>query len=196
MLPFRAGILMLAASVLPADCHADAKAGENKGQLCLLCHRVAYAAAPLSTIPLLEGLPATYVYLQIKAFKEKRRDDYAMQTNVEMLSDRDMRDIAEYLSGLRPLRASYRLDPKHVAAGKARAEELQCRACHLPNFSGAGQIPRLAGQTPGYLRAQLKAFISGRRPHGTGAQTAPSMPLTDEDIEGLAQFLASLEIVR
>jgi cytochrome c553 len=197
ILSLKALILILTALVaLPAESFADATAGENKAQLCLLCHKAANATAPLSRIPLLEGLPAPYVYLQTKAFKEKRRDDYAMQTNVEMLSDEDMRDIADYLSGLRPLRASYQLDPSKVAAGKARAEALKCRTCHLPNFSNAGEIPRLAGQTPGYLRAQLEAFVSGKRPHGAGARTAQPIPLTEQDIEALAQFLASFDTDR
>lgn len=190
----RVVILALAALVLPAELLADVKAGEKKAQLCLLCHRVDHTTGPLSTIPLLEGQPARYLYLQTKAFKEKRRQDYVMQTNVASLSERDMRDIADYLSGLKPLRGSYQLDPAKVAVGKARAEELGCGTCHLPNVSRADEIPRLAGQTPGYLRAQLEAFASGKRSHGRGSQRAPAMTLSGQEMEGLAEFLASLEI--
>jgi cytochrome c553 len=116
-----------------------------------------------------------------------------MQTNVANLSDRDMRDIADYLSAQRPPRTPYQLDSAKVVAGKARAEELKCAACHLPTFHGTGEIPRLAGQTPGYVKTQLEVFGSGKRQHGTGQRTAPATALNDEDVESLAQFLASLE---
>ena len=189
----RVAILVLAALVLPAESFADARAGEQKAQLCLLCHKVAHASAPMSRIPLLEGQPARYLYLQTKAFKEKRRDDYVMQTNAANLSDKDMRDIAEYLSGLRQPQGSYQLDPATVAVGKTLAADLKCGTCHLPTYSGTDEVSRLAGQTPGYLRAQLEAFGSGKRPHGVGQRSAPAMLLSEQALDGLAQFLASLE---
>jgi cytochrome c553 len=189
----RVAILLLAALVLPAESFGDAKAGEKKAQLCLLCHKVAHASAPMSRIPLLEGQPARYLYLQTKAFKEKRRDDYAMQTNTANVSDKDMRDIAEYLSGLRQPQGSYQLDPATVAVGKALAADFKCGTCHLPTYSGADEVPRLAGQTPGYLRAQLEAFGSGKRPHGVGQRSARAILLSEQALDGLAQFLASLE---
>jgi len=189
----RVAILVLAVLVLPAESFADAKAGEKKAQLCLLCHKVANTSAPWSMMPLLEGQPARYLYLQTKAFKEKRRAEPSMQANAANLSDRDMRDIADYLSAQKPLRGSYQLDPAKVAVGKAKAEDLRCATCHLPTFSGTGEIARLAGQTPAYLGAQLEAFGSGKRPHGIGQRSAPAMTLSEQEVEGLAQFLASLE---
>ena len=61
------------------------------------------------------------------------------------------------------------------------------------NGAGKGEIPRLAGQTPGYLQAQLEAFGSGKRRHGTGQTSVPALALSEQEIEGLAQFLASRE---
>jgi cytochrome c553 len=189
-----APLLLLALTMLlPVESLADAKAGEQKAQLCLLCHKLSNAIAPLSAIPLLEAQPARYLYLQTKAYKEKQRTDHVMQTNTANLSDRDMRDIADYLSAHKPLRASYQLDPALVAAGKAKTEELKCATCHLPTFHGGGEIPRLAGQTPGYLKAQLEAFAAAKRPHGTGQRSAPAMTLSEHEMDGLAQFFASLE---
>ena len=132
--------------------------------------------------------PARYLYLQTNAFKERRRDDYAMQANVATLTDRDMRDIAAYLSSLPPVRGVFPLDPEKVAKGRARVEALACATCHLPTFGATGDIPRLAGQTPGYTRAQLEAFRAGKRPHGT----APAAALTGDDADAIAQYLASL----
>jgi cytochrome c553 len=188
-----AGILVLAGLLLHAESVAATTAGEKKAQLCLLCHKVANASAPGSAMPLLEGQPAQYLYLQTKAYKEKRRAEPAMQTNVANLSDRDLRDIAAWLAAQRPAPAAYQLDPAKVAVGKTKAEQLGCATCHLPTFYGAGDVPRLAGQTPGYIKARLEDFGAGKRRHGTGPRSAPATPLNDQEMEGLAQFLASLE---
>ena len=181
--------LVLVALLLPAWAFADAKAGEKKAQLCLLCHKVANTTAPLSLMPLLEAQPARYLYVQTRAFKENRRSEPSMQANVANLTDRDIRDIADYLATLKPLRAAAPLDPAKVAAGKAKADELGCATCHQPTFRGADTIPRLAGQTSGYVKAQLEAFGAGRRKHGT----APAVTLTEDEMDALAQFTASLD---
>ena len=187
------GILLIAGLLLPGEAFADAKAGEKKAQLCLLCHKVANASASGSAMPLLEAQPAKYLYLQTRAYKERRRAEPAMQTNVANLSDRDLRDIADWLAAQRPLRAAYQLDPAKIAVGKTKAEQLGCATCHLPTFYGTGEVPRLAGQTPGYAKAQLEDFGVGKRRHGAGQRTAPATSLNDQEMEGLAQFFASLE---
>lgn len=187
------GILVLAGLLLPGVSFADAKAGEKKAQLCFLCHKIANASAPGSAMPLLEAQPARYLYLQTKAYKEKRRAEPAMQTNVANLSDRDMRDIADWLATQRLPRAAYQLDQAKIAAGKTRTEQLGCATCHLPTFYGAGEVPRLAGQTPGYVKAQLEDFGLGKRRHGTDQRSAPAMSLNDQEMEALAQFFSSLE---
>ena len=186
-------ILVLAGLFLPRESFADAKVGEKKAQLCLLCHKVANASAPGSAVPLLEAQPANYLYAQTKAYKEKRRAEPAMQANVASISDRDLRDIADWLAAQKPVRAAYQLDPTKVAMGKPRVEQLACATCHLPSFYGTDDVPRLAGQTPGYLKAQLEDFGLGKRRHGTGQRSAPATPLNDQEMEGLAQFLASLD---
>lgn len=186
-------MILLYALAFPLVVSADMKVGEKKAQLCLLCHKLANANAPRAMVPLLEAQPSRYLYLQTKAYKEKRRPDSIMQTNSASLSDRDMRDIADYLARQKPLRATYSLDAAKIAGGGAKAEELKCATCHLPSFAGKGEIPRLAGQVPGYLLAQLEAFQAGKRAHGAGPKAAPALKLSEEETESVAQFLASLD---
>lgn len=77
------------------------------------------------------------------------------------------------------------------AAGRDAAA--QCRACH--GIDGIGQmpnVPNLAGQNELYLQQQLRAYRSGER-------QAPQMSviaagLSDEDINNLAAWYASIEI--
>ena len=174
--------------MLPAVASADAKAGAKKAQLCLLCHKVANTTTPASIMPMLEAQPARYLYLQTKAFKEKRRAEPSMQTNAANLSDRDMRDIADYLAAQKPIRAAHPVDPAKAAAGKETAEALECGSCHLPTYHGKDDVPRLAGQTAGYVIAQLELFGAGKRKHGTADIT-----LSPPQMESLAHFFAALE---
>lgn len=179
--------LTLVLAVIPSVAGADAKAGEKKAQLCLLCHKpnnqVAY-------VPTLEGQPREYLYLQIKAYKERRRPDPVMQTNVASLSDRDMRDIAEYFASRSPVRQSFAVDAARVARGKTKAEDLRCAACHLADFSGKKEVPRLAGLHPKYGEAQIRDFAATKRPH---PRVDGMTGLAAEDAEALAEYFAQLE---
>lgn len=179
-------LLIALIAFAPAIAHADAKAGEKKAQLCLLCHK---PNNPAAYVPTLEGQTREYLYAQIKAYKEKRRPDPAMQTNVATLSDKDMRDIADYFASRKPVRASFQLDPQKIAKGESKAKELNCATCHGPDFSGKKEVPRLAGLEPRYLGPQMVAFKLAKRPHpavdGLGA-------ISEEDAENLAQYFAQL----
>lgn len=77
------------------------------------------------------------------------------------------------------------------AAGRNIAK--QCRTCH--GLDGVGRmpnVPNLSGQNELYLEKELRAYRSGVR-------KAPQMSviasgLSDEDIENLAAWYASIEI--
>ena len=153
-------LAVLAAASL--DAFADSKAGEKKAQLCLLCHKPSNVMA---AAPLLEAQPAKYLVAATTAYKSGKRPDPVMQTNVAKLSARDIGDIADYFASRPPVKGVYTADVTNAAAGEARMTELKCAACHGPAFAGADLVPRLAGQTTGYLVSQLEAFASGRRPH-------------------------------
>lgn len=117
--------------------------------------------------PLLEAQPAKYLVQAINEFKTGKRSDpgLLMKTNVGSLPARDIRDIADYFASRPPLTGVYVTDPDKVAAGEKRVAELTCGSCHGSNFAGSGAVPRLAGQTPGYLIRQLEAYAEGRRTH-------------------------------
>lgn len=157
-------VLIILGLLTSIDAVADARAGEKKAQLCLICHK---PGMPNALAPLLEAQPAKYLVRAINEYKTGKRSDpgLLMKTNVGSLSARDIRDIADYFSSRPPLTGVYVTDPDKVAAGEKRVAELKCGSCHGQNFAGSEAIPRLAGQTPGYLVRQLEAFAEGRRTH-------------------------------
>lgn len=171
----------------PASAYADARAGETKAQLCALCHKPNNTSAYL---PTLEGQTWQYLYNQIKAYQAGRRRGDIMQTNVASLTDVDIRDIVDYFASQKPIRASFMLDPNKVALGKSKARERQCGACHRSDFSGDGDVPRLAGLDPRYGSGQIVDFASGKRPH---PRAQDMRDLSRHDAECLAHFFAHLE---
>jgi len=95
-------LVVLALAAASSDAQADARAGEKKAQLCLLCHRTGTLFG--AGIALLEGRPAREIVSAVMDFKAGRRISPAMQPNVERLSARDIADIAEYFAAQAPAR--------------------------------------------------------------------------------------------
>jgi cytochrome c553 len=170
---------------LPLHAVADAKAGEQKAELCLLCHR---EGPELRFAPLLEQQPAEYLVAATTAFKTAQRKQPAMNTNAANLSQADIRDIAEYFAA-KPLQPSNEtLDPAKIAVGAELVSQSGCAGCHAPTFHGAGTVPRLAGQKQRYLAWQLETLRGGSRSHPPGLSVLGDRT----DVENIASYLASL----
>jgi cytochrome c553 len=171
---------------------ADAKAGETKAQICLACHKPQHR---LADMPLLEGQPATYLIVQLKAYKEGRRADgtSGMQASAANLSDRDMRDISDFFASQRVPSVAYQVDSAKAALGQNRAAEFGCVNCHRTDRNTTSAVPRLAGQAFGYSIAQLQAFAAGKRFHGVGSNAAPAVSLNSAEMEDLANYFAQLK---
>lgn len=180
----------LLALVFPfSDACADARAGEKKAQLCLLCHRVESAVGA----PTLEQQPSKYLVAQISAFKSGKRVGPEMQSNVVRLSANDIQDISDYFSSQRakPARFAADPDPKTIELGAASAKQLNCANCHSEDYRGGKDMPRLAGQVPTYLVRQMDEFKRAARPHP--AISASAEKLNDPTIEALGMYFGKLE---
>ena len=86
-----------------------------------------------------------------------------------------------------------------IAAGKQKS--VVCAACHGAdgNATADGQYPRLAGQYADYIAQALHEYQDGTRKHsipgivrGNAIMQGMAAPLTDQDIDNLAAYYASL----
>ena len=84
-----------------ATLKGDPVQGKAKAALCAACHGVAGVSInPLW--PSLAGQQEQYLVKQIKAFRDREREEITMQPFVENLSDQDVADLAAFYAGLSP----------------------------------------------------------------------------------------------
>ena len=190
---FIAGTLaIIAVSPVRGAAAQDAEAGARKAaEVCAACHG-ATGNSTQGLYPSLAGQTARYIYLQLKDFNEGRRTDPVMTPIAKTLTRDDMFNVAAYFSAqeLRP--ADFAADPAKVALGQTKAAETLCTMCHGGGFLGQNEIPRVAGQHYEYTVKQLRDFRERKRTNDAGNMTAVARTLSDEDIENLAQYLATL----
>ena len=86
-----------------------------------------------------------------------------------------------------------------LASAEGNAEDgaaigYSCLGCHgiegYRNAYPSYRVPKLGGQKTGYLGDALRGYRDGTRPHPT--MTAQASSLTDQQIEDVAAYLASL----
>jgi len=181
---------MVAAGAAPAF-SGDADAGRAKSKPCAACHGPD-GNAKIPGTPSLAGQPTMFTQGQLIKFRDGRRKNDQMTKFVAELPDEDMADLAAFYAAQTPKQRPAKLDPQKVANGKKAAEFYRCTSCHRPNLAGHEQIPRLAGQDLQYLRKLIRGFKEKTASDLDGTMTTSAQPITEEDIEILAQFLASL----
>ena len=170
---------------------SKAEAGRAKAKTCAACHG-ADGNATIPGTPSLAGQPTMFTHWQLIKYRDGRRKDPQMSPFAAKLSDEDMADLAAFYATQTATRRPATLDPQKVDDGKKAAVFYQCTSCHRPDLRGHEQIPRLAGQDLQYLRKLIRGFKEKTASDLDGTMTMAAVPLSEDDIEVLAQFLASL----
>ena len=164
----------------------------GKAGACIVCHGPGGNSTDPS-IPSLAGQPAQFIAMQLYLYREGNRKDAQMTPMASALSNADMNELAAYFSGQKPAVPSHRTAPENAAVGRRLAEQHHCVQCHGPALLGLQHIPRLAGQHYAYLRTQLRGFKSSTRFDLDGQMSSAAQPLSDADIEILADYLAGMK---
>jgi len=180
----------------------DPAVGAEIAQGCAGCH-TADGNSTVAMFPRLAGQHVDYLKVQLFVFKIGARPGTMMNPVAAALSDQQIADVAAYFASQEPNGAPWPdLAPDQVErgatifhAGVVADNVIACAICH--GSSGAGiaatTAPRIAGQSPDYLRAVLAEF---RAVEDFGVPAANAMHvvasnLTETDLEAVIAFLAS-----
>jgi len=160
-------------------------------EACIGCHGL-NGNAQTQAYPRLAGQPEAYLRKQLSAFASGERNDPTMTSLALSMSEQEVDGLAKHFSKMAPApNATFRGDTALVARGEALVKGNNCAACHGQRLEGREAYPRLAGQGSGYLRDQLTRFKSGERRDTGGVMAAVTANLSLQDIDAVAQFLAS-----
>jgi len=159
-------------------------------KLCGACHGED-GNSRMPNTPSLAGQPEFYLTNQLFLFREGVRNVPGMSELLKGLKDDDLVALAGHFAALEPKASEETIDPALAKRGAALVEPMRCASCHLPDFAGQDQMPRLAKQRIDYLIHSLKQFRDNKR---SGADTLMSnvvIGVSDNDIAALAHYVTS-----
>ncbi|WP_270935110.1 c-type cytochrome [Falsiroseomonas oryzae] len=183
----------LLAAALPGAAFAqDARRGADlAAHLCVNCHG-ADGRSQTQGVPSLAGQQTEFITLQLILFREGIRQVPAMTPFAANLPDRDIEDLAAFFASLPagPPDDREPRDAARFAAGQALSGPRNCAVCHMPNYAGRNQVPRLTGQREDFLAQTLKDYRDGRRIGADPQMNGAVAGLSDADLIALAHYLA------
>jgi cytochrome c553 len=157
---------------------------------CAVCHGPG-GNATIPQFPSLAGQPRVFLENQLVLIREGLRDTPAMKDVMAGMTDEQIGALASHYAA-QPVAA--RPEPAHpdrARLGAETARRMLCGTCHLPDYSGQAQVPRLAGQNEQYLRLSMRQFRDQPGPGRDTIMAASLYGLSDADLDNLAHYLAS-----
>lgn len=158
-------------------------------EICSACHgKDGNALVPLT--PSLASQPETFLVSQMILFREGLRVVPTMAAVFSKTSEQDLLDLAAYFNQqtLKPTAGAR--DAALYETGAALSKRGSCGGCHLPDYRGREQIPRLAGQREDYLAATMIAYRDSKRSGTDTTMTGILYGISDAEIKALAHYLA------
>lgn len=185
--------LLSVAILFGASAHAaDIAAGKEKAELCVGCHGE-NGISQMENTPSLAAQPDQFVQWQLVYFRAGARKNEQMQPIVEQLNNDDIRNLGAYFASLAPPKPPADDNPDLSKKGAQAAAGRRCASCHTDSYAGTKAVARVAGQRHEYLLKALHDYKSGVRSGGGQAAMADvAYPLSEEEIEALAHYLAHL----
>ena len=168
-----------------------------------MCHSQEGNTPDLAFVPRLAHQNETYIVEQLKAFRDGSRAGppgmLYMWPISQSMTEKQIQVAAKWYAE-QPPATPFPANPSVNAQGRdifqngiLKASVAACSSCHGPKAAGNGIFPRLAGQTPQYLLAQLRYFSSGVRNDKNADVMKPiASHLTEEQMNAVAHYISTL----
>ena len=160
---------------------------QERLQLCGTCHGED-GNSKMEKTPSLAGQPELFLTNQLILFRERLRKSEVMEPFVKGMADPDIVALAAHYAKLPPEPSSEPVDQALVARGAELAQTMHCGSCHLPDYVGREQMPRLAHQRIDYTIDTLIAYREGKRYGVDTSMNGVMYGVSDQDIRALANI--------
>lgn len=159
-------------------------------QLCATCHGET-GNSKMENTPSLAGQPELFLTNQLILMREGVRKSEIMAPFVKGLKDDVIISLSAHYAKLPPASENQPVDAELVKRGAQLSVSLRCGSCHLPDYSGRDQMPRLTHQRMDYMISTLTAYRDGQRSGIDTSMNGVMYGTSDSDIRALAHYLAS-----
>jgi len=166
----------------------------NKGWI--TCHGQDGDAPIMPNYPKLAGQNLDYIVAQMADIKSGARHNgqsLVMKGIMHTVSSENMSTIAGWLASL-PRTSGMATDPTLAAQGAKLYQSKMCYTCHGPDAQTPimPNYPKLSGQNPAYVIAQMKDIKSGARNNGFAVTMTGFMSqVNEQEMKAIAQWLVS-----
>jgi cytochrome c553 len=168
-----------------------AEVPQERLQLCATCHGES-GNSKMDKTPSLAGQPELFLTNQLILFRDKLRRSEVMEPFAQGLKDDEIIALAAHYAKLPSEPSGEPVDRSLIAKGRDIAGKLFCASCHLPDYAGREQMPRLAHQRIDYLVDTMIAYREGTRSGIDTSMNAVMYQVSDPEIRALAHYLASI----
>jgi cytochrome c553 len=174
--------------------------GKYKAELCQGCHGEKGISMD-EMAPNLAGQYAYYINKELLEFQSGARTHQIMSDLAKTIDEAEISDISHFFASQKMMQGNGSGDnpvgKKLFLKGDPSRSIPACKSCHGVNGKGmAPNIPTypvIGGQHKGYLRAQMVNWRSDERRNSPGGiMNMFAKPLTDAEIEALADYLSGL----
>lgn len=190
--------LLVPASAFAARTPGDPAIGAAIAErVCVACHGPT-GVSPIPNTPKLAGLHANYLVKQMRDYRDGKRTHEVMTGIVAGLTQEEFDHVAAHFAEQEPIpgvvtdHSLLPLGQSIYLNGDPGRGVPSCSGCHGDAGEGTRRFPRLAGQSIDYTLEQMRRFAAGERANDRGLMQTVSDRLTDDEIQAVAQYIASL----
>ena len=163
----------------------------GKAKACAACHGED-GNSSISGTPSIAGQPRIFLENYLIMTREGVRGSEVMQVLLKGVPDAEIIALSNHYAGLKASPLSGSVDRNLFERGRGIAARSRCGSCHLPNYVGRQQMPRLAGQREEFLAEVMLQYRHNRRRGGDTMMSAALYGIPETDFPALAHYFSRL----
>ena len=188
-MPFVAKVVVWLGVVFLTTSPSWGQVSPQRQALCAACHG-ADGNSQIKGIPSLAAQPKLFLENSLILMREGMREVPAMKGMLDGVTDAEVIELANFYSALTLVTPPADTQADLFKKGEQLASGMRCGICHLPNYMGREQMPRLAGQREDYLLHSLLQFKNNQAVGRDSNMAASVYGVADADLQALSHYLA------